>query len=69
MSTWWLLNVQLPKSKKIRKREKLMQFGWEGIGAVQKAPQTPEEMKKVFRMIASATKNKKRRKRKREENG
>lgn len=60
MSTLWLVNVQLPKGKKIKKAENLFKFVWDK----EQKNQTFAEMKNVMKVIASATKNNKKRKRK-----
>ena len=62
MSTWWLVNIQLEKGKKIKKKEQLMMFGWESEEDLHGKAQTAEEMKSVMRFIARATKDKKERK-------
>ena len=60
MSTWWLVNLQLKTSKRIRKKEKIMQFAWEETDRAK--IQSPKEMKNVMRVIAAATKKKKKKK-------
>lgn len=56
MSTWWLVNVQLPKRKKIRKPNRIMQFWFDALPEFQKA-QTKEQMVATMKLIAGATKN------------
>lgn len=56
MSTWWLVSVQLPKKKRIRKPERLWTYPWD---QTKKKPQSPAEMKNVMGIIVSATKNQK----------
>ena len=62
MSTWWLVNLQLKTSKRIRKKEKIMQFAWEETDRAK--TQSPKEMKNVMRVIAAATKKKNKKKKK-----
>lgn len=54
MSTLWLVNIQLPNRKRVRKAERLFAFTWDKKQDTK--PQSPEEMKGVMRAIASATK-------------
>ncbi len=62
MSTWWLVNLQLKTSKRIRKKEKIMQFAWEGSDMTK--PQSPKAMKNVMHVIVAATKKKNKKKKK-----
>lgn len=54
MQTLWLVNIQLPRNKKIRNAKKLWQFPWDDEG--RKAVQNFDEMKQVLKRIAVETK-------------
>lgn len=67
MNTLWLVNVQLPRGKRVRRAQQLMKFPWDG--RQQRKAQTPEQMKNVMKMIAASTaNNKSRRQRRRQQN-
>lgn len=58
MQTWWQVNMWLKRTKQIRKSEKFMQFPWDRFRkAIQ---QTPDQMKRMMKMIAGGTKNRER---------
>jgi hypothetical protein len=54
MSTLWLVNVQLPKKYRVKKKEKIMSFAWDK-NRTKRVPQTAEQMKSVFQAIVSDT--------------
>lgn len=58
--TFWLVNLKLPKNKKIRDPKKIMAFTWESENV--KEPQTHEEMKAVMKAISSGAKRSKNKK-------
>lgn len=53
MQTWYLVNLELPQHKRIRKPRHLMSFPWDE----RMVAQTPEEMRRMFRLIAGANKD------------
>ena len=55
LSTYWLVNIQLPKNKKIRNPKKLWEHSWDR----NELPQTKEEMIRTMKFIAKATANNK----------
>ena len=57
MQTWYLLNVHLPRGKKVSNEKNLMLFPWDDEDS--KQPQTKEEMIATMKMIAGGRKNKK----------
>lgn len=61
LQTHWLVNIQLPKNKKIKNPRQMMRFLWDD--EIIKPSQTREEMKSVMKAIASGFKNKKKKKR------
>ena len=64
-STLWLVNIQLPRNKKIRKPEKLWTHYWDQF--TNKVPQTKEQMVKTMKFIAGAFKSNKKARTKRRE--
>ncbi len=56
ISTLWLVNVQLPRKKRINRVEKLWKHIWE---KEDKKPQTLQEMKSIMKVIATCTRHKK----------
>jgi hypothetical protein len=55
MSTLWLVNLKLPRGRKIKKVTKIMEFVWDKK-TVNKKPQTLKHMKRVMGMIAGGDK-------------
>jgi len=56
METLFLVNVQLPRNKKIRKAQRLFLFDWERPDPTKVKRQTREEMKAVMKAIARGNK-------------
>jgi hypothetical protein len=56
LEAFWLVNLQLEKTKKIKHPSKMIKFEWD---EQLKERQTPEEMKGVMRAIIRDTKNRK----------
>jgi hypothetical protein len=57
LQTWWQVNIQLPPNKKIKRPEQFMTLP--GDEQVSKEPQTKEDMVAMMKLIAAATKGKK----------